>query len=74
MSGEWHRGWHISKSFFGYWLQHPGYDPEDTSDWRYGTAKTVQEARDEIDRLLADDAEWTEAARIVAALRHGNLA
>lgn len=66
---DWHRGWHISKSFFGYWFQHPGFDRENATDWRYGHAATVQDARDEIDRLLEDDAEWTAASRMVAALR-----
>jgi hypothetical protein len=53
---EWYRGWYISKSFFGYCFQHPGYDPERVTDWRYGTATNPQEARDEIDRLLAEAA------------------
>lgn len=68
-SGEtWHRGWLIAKAFFGYAFQHPGYDPENQTDWRYGNANTVQEARDEIDRLLADDAEWTAATEIFETL------
>jgi hypothetical protein len=68
LGDTWHRGWLITKSFFGYAFQHPGYDPENPTDWRYGAASTVHEARDEIDRLLAEDAEWTAATEIVKSL------
>ncbi|MFS0771082.1 hypothetical protein [Sphingomonas sp. 1P08PE] len=66
-STDWHRGWHISKSFFGYWFQHPGFDPDNVSDWRHGYATSVEEARHEIDRLLEEDAEWTAASQLLAA-------
>ncbi len=49
----------------GLWFQHPDFDPENPSDWRYGHANNADEARAEIDRLLAEDEEWTEAANIV---------
>lgn len=62
-----HRGWEISEAYIGYWFQHPKFDPENPSDWRYGHASSVQEARDEIDRLLAEDEEWDEAVNILRA-------
>lgn len=65
MSATTHRGWNITPATIGYDIQHPEYDRENEIDWRYGHADTVEAARDEIDRLLAEDAEWTEAAGIL---------
>lgn len=62
---EMYRGWEISPAFIGFHLQHPDFDPENPSDWRYGHANTVEEARAEIDHLLAEDAEWDAAVEIV---------
>lgn len=65
MSATTHRGWNITPATIGYDIQHPEYDRENEIDWRYGHADTVEAAGDEIDRLLAEDAEWTEAAGIL---------
>jgi len=64
----WHRGYLISPAYFGYNFEHPAFDPENPSDWRYGTGNSVEECKGEIDRLLEEDAEWDEAVRIVKAM------
>lgn len=65
MSGTTHRGWLITPATIGFDIQHPDYDRENRIDWRHGHAETIEGARIEIDRLLTEDAEWTEASSIV---------
>lgn len=65
MSDITHRGWIIGPATVGFDIQHPDFDRENELDWRHGHADTIEAARVEIDRLLADDAEWTEAASIL---------
>lgn len=67
--GIWHRGWLISKAFFGWSFQHPGFDPENDLDWRCGSADSEQQARDEIDALLAEDAEWDAAVSLLKGMQ-----
>lgn len=60
-----HRGWVITPIAIGFDFQHPDYDWKNEIDWRHGHADTIEGARIEIDSLLAEDAEWTEAAGIL---------
>lgn len=48
-----HRGWTIDKGLYGWWFEHPDHDPENSKDWHYGWAQSVEEARQEIDALIA---------------------
>lgn len=65
MSDITHRGWIIAPATIGYDIQHPDFDRENELDWRHGHTDTIEAARIEIDRLLTEDAEWTEAVSIL---------
>lgn len=64
-----YRGWVIEKAFIGWSFNHRDYDYENAADERFGSAASIAEAHDEIDRLISDAAEAVVIGRCAEVVK-----